>query len=158
MRWAMQLFVTGYLNFTATVIIRGTWTTLIEQLQKTSDIEEVFQIHEEALDSAMKGFFLLDAKSFDLLNAIANACAQFAVELKKWRKTVDHKGITPELKIRHGKPMKTFYEVFEKKVEQLIQNLLALSNREANQIYASFVRWININDAYGHSPSLRARP
>jgi gamma-tubulin complex component 2 len=57
MRWAMQLFVTGYLNFPATVIIRGTWTALIEQLQKTSDIEEVFQVHEDALDATMKGFF-----------------------------------------------------------------------------------------------------
>jgi gamma-tubulin complex component 2 len=148
MRYAMQLFVTGYLNFTSTVIIRGMWNGMMESLQKTVDIEELFQVHEDALDSAMKGFFLTDAKSFDLLNSIALACTQFTIELKKWKKTVNHKGITPELKIRHGKPMKTFYEVFEKKVQQLIQNLIALSNRETNQMYSSFLKWININDAY----------
>jgi hypothetical protein len=91
------------------------------------------------------------------LNSIANACAQFTIELKKWKKTVENKGVTPELKIRHGKSMKTFYDVFEKKVQQSIQNLISLSNREANQMYESFVRWININDTYALAVDPRSK-
>jgi hypothetical protein len=157
LRYGMQLFVTGYLNFTSTVIIHAHWNRLQEVLQKTSDIEDVFRIHEDALDSAMKGFFLTDAKCFEFLNSISMACNQFVKEFKKWKQTISSKGTTPDAKLRLGAPMKKFYDVFEKKVQQLIQNLVALANREANQIYTNFVRWININDAYVHYVDTRTK-
>jgi hypothetical protein len=157
-RHSMTLFVTGYLSFTSTVIVHTHMSLAEEGLRKTSDIEDIFRIHEDALDSAMKGFFLTDPKCFDLLISIAQACTQFVVEFKKWRITVNHEGISREAKLRHGKPMKMFFDVFEKKVQQLIQILIALANREANQMYTDFVRWINLNDVYVHYLEGRVNP
>jgi hypothetical protein len=133
------------------VIVHGTWNTLTEVLQKTFDIEEVFQLHEDSLDAGMKDFFLTDAKS------IADACRQFTIELNKWKKAVDRPGVTPELKMRHEKPMRTFSEAFEKKIQQLIQTLITLANREVNQMYADFVPWININNVYVHYVNPRSK-
>jgi hypothetical protein len=151
-RHAMTLFVNGYLSFTSTVIVQAQLSVAQDGLRQTSDIEDIFRIHEEALDTAMKGFFLTDPKCFDLLISISQACNQFVVELKKWRTTVNHEGVSHEAKLRHGKPMKMFFDVFEKKVQQLIQLLMALANREANQVYTDFVKWININEIYLHFP------
>jgi hypothetical protein len=110
----------------------------------------VFRIHEDVLDFAMKGFFLTDPKCVEFLMSIANSCFQFLQELRKWRVTVNRSGISQEAKIRHGKPMITFFNVFEQKVQGFIQNLNALSNREADPMYTEFVTWINVNGAYGH--------
>ena len=150
-RYAMQLFVTGYLNFTSTLVVHPQWAKTMDTLQTTSSIESVFQLHESALDSAMKGFFLTDPKCFELLTAIANAISQFIDEMKKWRVTVSSSGISMAAKLRHGKPMIKFFNVFEEKVQHLIQQLIAMANREANRLYTDFVQWININDAYFHS-------
>lgn len=154
-RFAMQLFVTGYLNFTSTLVVHPQWAKTTDTLQTTASIESVFQCHEDALDAAMKGFFLTDPKCFELLTAIANAISQFIDELKKWRVTVSGGGISMAAKLRHGKPMIKFFNVFEEKVQHLIQQLIAMANREANRLYTDFVQWININDAYFHSVALQ---
>jgi gamma-tubulin complex component 2 len=54
-RHSMTLFVTGYLSFTSTVIVQAQLTVAEDGIRKTSDIEDIFRIHEEALDNAMKG-------------------------------------------------------------------------------------------------------
>lgn len=153
-RYAMQLFVAGYLSFTSTVIIQAKWSQMQNFIHGNSDIEDVFRIHEDTLDFAVKGFFLTDAKCVEFLTFIARSCSQFLQELKKWRVTMNRRRISREAKIRQGKPMITFFDVFEQKVQGFTQNLIALSNREADPMDIDFVSWINVNEAYAHLADL----
>lgn len=150
-RYAMQLFVAGYLNFTSALVAHPQWDKCVNAIQETSSIEKVFQHHEEALDITLRGFFLTDAKSFELLTAIAHSISQFIEELKKWRITVSAAGTTMTAKIRHGKPMTMFFNIFEKKVQNLIQQLISVAHKDSNRLCTDFVQWININDAYFRS-------
>ena len=116
------------------------------------DIDQLFRMHNEALDASIKGFFLMDSQLLMKMAKIACICIQFIEDTKKWSKSVDNDIIDKQQKVQMASPLFNIYDAFEKAVRALISELLNMANREANDIYSDFVNWININNYYYQLP------
>lgn len=152
MRHSMQLFITAYIGFISTFVVAPQWSKLIANMAIVKDMDQLFKIHEEALDASIKGFFLMDQNLLRKITKIGCICILFIDETKKWEKSTENDLIDLQEKLQMAQPLFKHYEAFEKAVVSLINELMAIANREANDIYSDFVNWININNNYYQTP------
>ncbi|OHT17476.1 Spc97 [Tritrichomonas foetus] len=150
-RYAIQLFITAYIGFISTLVIHPQWSRFKENVTKFKSLDQLFKMHEEALDASIKGFFLIDQQLVKKMTTIGYICFQFIDETEKWSKSVQSELIDVQEKLQLAQPLFMLYEAFEKSVRSLINELNNMANREANDIYSDFVNWININDFYFHN-------
>ena len=152
MRHCIQLFITAYIGFISTFVVIPQWTRFKNSIPTMKDIDQLFRMHNEALDASIKGFFLMDSQLLMKMAKIACICIQFIEDTKKWSKSVDNDIIDKQQKVQMASPLFNIYDAFEKAVRALISELLNMANREANDIYSDFVNWININNYYYQLP------
>lgn len=142
---SMQLFATGFIGYTATLVISPSWNELNEGIQSAISIEKIFKIHEESLDKVLNGLFLLDKKVFELLIYISQICRIFVNELKKWSKMVSMQELVNDVDKRNlGAPLIKLYNGFKNAVKDLIKKL----NDKGPTIFKDFTNWINVNEIY----------
>lgn len=151
MRHSIQLFITAYIGFISTFVVIPQWTRFMNSIPTMKNIDQLFRMHDEALDASIKGFFLMDSQLLKRMTTIACICIQFIEDTKKWSKSIDSDVIDIQQKIQMASPLFKLYETFEKAVRTLINELINMANREANDIYSDFVNWININNYYYQS-------
>lgn len=153
MRHTIQLFITAYIGFISTFVVTPQWTKLKNSIPTIKDIDQLFKMHDEALNASIKGFFLMDSQLLMKMAKISCICIQFIEETKKWSKSVENDVIDIQQKIKMASPLTNIFEAFEKAVRALINELMNMANREANDIYSDFVNWININNYYYQLPA-----
>jgi len=147
-RHAMNLFASGYIGFTTTLVINPLWSAFEQSLKSTTSIDAIFTFHEQALDDSLNGFFISNQELFRKLMHIAMIMTQYIAEYKKWIRSVENQYTSRKLKIGLGSPMQTLFSTFEKEVSQFLQMLESLSQQSGNALYTDFINWINVNGMY----------
>lgn len=139
-------FVSNFLGFITLGVINPTWHSLQMTASSTMSIEDLFKVHEQSLDDALKGCFISDQKIFERVNLIKSALQQLVREIKKWQKSTVNSS-AEEQEMLASSPYK-YFRIFMDRVKGLAQNLSLLASKEGNELYALFLEMVGTDDLH----------